>query len=284
MGSHGQSGGQVDRTELLAAYDAQLRTTSEMIGATDVAGLGPLWMATFPGGRGFVSYRDLDGADPRGIHSLVVGALDHFRETSGVTEVEWKTRSHDSADGLREALLEEGFDEGDPESVMVGEAASLVVDVDLPEGVSLRRVTTGPDIRAAADVLEVVFGDDSWAGMVPELGARITGGDPDVELWVAEIGDDIIGSGRLECIPDTQFAGIWGGGMLPGWRGRGIYRALTAQRARSALARGRRWIHSDSTPMSRPILERSGMVRVTGTTPWTWLSPAAAGRQSSSKT
>jgi hypothetical protein len=208
---------------------------------------------------------------------------DHFRGLPQISEVEWKTRSHDSADGLGEALVEEGFHEGDPESVMIGEAVSLVVDVDLPEGVALRRVTTGPEIRAAAEVLETIFGNDAWGRMVPELTERITGGDPDVELWVAEAGGDVIGSGRLECIPDTQFAGIWGGGMLPEWRGRGIYRALTAQRARSALARGRRWLHSDSTPMSRPILERSGMVRVTGTTPWTWRR-SWEGRQSSSKT
>ena len=259
-----------DRTELLAAYDAQLRTVSEMIGATGVARLGPLWMGTFPGGRGFISYGDLGGADPCGIRDLVAGALDHFREDPAITEVEWKTRSHDVAVGLALALREEGFDEGDPESVMIGEAVDLVVDVDLPEGVSLRRVTTGADIRAAADVLEGVFGDEGWGEMVPQLTERITGGDPDVELWVAEVGGDIIGAGRLECVPDTQFMGIWGGGMLPQWRGRGIYRALTARRARSALARDRRWIHSDSTSMSRPILERSGMVRVTGTTPWTW--------------
>lgn len=255
---------------LLAAYDAQLRTASEMIGATSVARLGPLWMGTFPGGRGFISYRDLDGAGPRAIRSLVRGALGRFRADPRVTRVEWKTRSHDAADGLREALVGEGFDEGDPESVMIGAAASLAVDVDLPEGVSPRRVLSAADIRAAADVLGIAFGDDDWGDLVPELTARITGGDEDVELWVAEAGGGIVGAGRLECVPDTEFAGIWGGGMLPQWRGRGIYRALTAARARSALARGRRWIHSDSTPMSRPILERSGMVRVTGTTPWTW--------------
>lgn len=255
---------------LLAAYDAQLRTASEMIGATSVVRMGPLWMGTFPGGRGFVSYRDLDGAGPAEVRDLVRGALGHFRADPGITGVEWKTRSHDVADGLREALLAERFHEGDPESVMVGEASSLAVDVDLPEGVTLRRVLTADGVRAAADVLGIVFGDDDWGALVPELTARITGGDEDVELWVAEAGGAVVGSGRLECVPCTQFAGIWGGGMLPQWRGRGIYRALTSARARSALARGRRWIHSDSTPMSRPILERSGMVRVTGTTPWTW--------------
>ena len=36
------------------------------------------------------------------------------------------------------------------------------------------------------------------------------------------------------------------------------------------LALGRTLLHSDSTELSRPILERAGLVRVTTTTPWTW--------------
>ena len=49
--------------------------------------------------------------------------------------------------------------------------------------------------------------------------------------------------------------------------------ALTAARARSALDRGVRWLNSDCTEMSRPILERSGLVAVTTTTPYVWTRP-----------
>ena len=75
------------------------------------------------------------------------------------------------------------------------------------------------------------------------------------------------GSTRVE---GTEFAGLWGGATLPEWRGRGIYRALTAARARFALAEGVRYLNSDCTAMSRPILERSGLVAVTTTTPYVW--------------
>lgn len=61
-----------------------------------------------------------------------------------------------------------------------------------------------------------------------------------------------------------------GGATRPEWRGRGIYRALTAARARSALALGKRLMHSDSTEFSRPILERAGLVKVSATTPYMW--------------
>ncbi len=68
----------------------------------------------------------------------------------------------------------------------------------------------------------------------------------------------------------TEFAGVWGGATRPEFRGRGIYRALTAARARSALALGKTLIHSDSTEYSRPILERYGFVKVSTTTPYAW--------------
>jgi len=69
-------------------------------------------------------------------------------------------------------------------------------------------------------------------------------------------------------VPGTVFAGIFGGATLPQWRRQGIYRALTAVRARSALREGKKLIHSDSTEYSRPILERYGFTKVTETTPY----------------
>ena len=91
-----------------------------------------------------------------------------------------------------------------------------------------------------------------------------------MELWVAEAAGQVISAGRLEPVAGTEFAGLWGGATLPAWRRRGIYRALTAARARSALSLGKTLLHSDSTEFSRPILERSGLIKVSTTTPYEW--------------
>lgn len=40
--------------------------------------------------------------------------------------------------------------------------------------------------------------------------------------------------------------------------------------ARSAIHGGVKYLHSDCTAMSRPILERSGLTAVTTTTPYNW--------------
>jgi hypothetical protein len=99
---------------------------------------------------------------------------------------------------------------------------------------------------------------------------RRLGLDDGMELWVAEADGQMISAGRLEPVAGTEFAGLWGGATLPPWRRRGIYRALTAARARSALALQKTLLHSDSTEFSRPILERSGLIKVTTTTPYEW--------------
>jgi GNAT superfamily N-acetyltransferase len=73
----------------------------------------------------------------------------------------------------------------------------------------------------------------------------------------------------------TEFATLWGGSTLPAWRGRGIYRALVAHRARLAAECGCRYLEVDASDDSRPILERLGFVAVTTTTPYVWSPPAA---------
>ncbi|MFP3714034.1 GNAT family N-acetyltransferase [Puerhibacterium sp. TATVAM-FAB25] len=256
-------------TELLAAYDDQLRTTAETHDAVTVTRHGPLHLATFRGGRGLVTYRDLGGADAARVRALVAAARDRFAADPAVGRAEWKTRGHDRAPGLHEALLEHGFVPDEPESVMVGEASALAVDVPLPDGVALRRVTSEADVRAACAMQDEVFGGPPRPDMADAVLRRLAAADG-TELWVAEAQGRVVTAGRLEPVPGTPFAGIWGGATRPGWRGRGIYRALTAARARSALRQGRTLVHSDSTEHSRPILERSGLVKVSTTTPYLW--------------
>jgi hypothetical protein len=255
--------------ELLAAYDRQLRTDAETHGAIGVTHLGPLLLVTFAGGEGFVTYPYLDGTEAPPVAHVVTQALDHFRDDPEITRVEWKTRSHDRAPGLYEALLQNGFQPQEPESIMIGRVAMLDVDVPLPDGVTLRQVKQESDIRAMAEFQAVIFDGTGADGLARTLLSRLALGDG-MELWVAEAEGQLVGTGRLEPVAGTEFAGIWGGATLEAWRGRGIYRALTAVRARSALAAGKTLIHSDSTAYSRPILERSGLVKVSTTTPYHW--------------
>ena len=263
--------GMDDRSRFLAAYDEQLRTNAETQSAVAVRVLGPVWLVTFAGGRGFVTYQDLGGADTEAIGRLVGAALAHYQADPEITRVEWKTRAHDYAPGLHQSLLRHGFAAEEPESIMIGAAKRLAVDVPLSDGVRLRQVTEEKDVRAMSAMSAQAFGDTAAEAeaMANALLGRLSLADG-MELWVAEADGHIVSAGRLEPVPGTDFAGIWGGSTLKEWRGRGIYRALTAARARSALRMGKTLIHSDSTEYSRPILERSGFLKVSTTTPYLW--------------
>ncbi len=81
--------------ELLTAHDEDLRAASELDGATDVARIGPLWLGRYAE-RGFVSYRDLDGAAGTELDDLILAAIVHFAGDPGLTSFEWKTRGHDA--------------------------------------------------------------------------------------------------------------------------------------------------------------------------------------------
>lgn len=262
-----------ERRRLLAAYDAQLREQAEMSGAASQDRAGPLWRGKF-GARGFVSYRSLEGYTGQALDDLIAQTLEHYAADPTITSAEWKTRGHDQPADLPGRLRTHGFQPEEPETVMVGEARHLAGAVPLPGGVRLRRIDHQPDplpdVTRAADTHSRVFG---LPFRPEELMRRLESHRGRIELWIAETADEVICVGRLEVVPGTEFAGLWGGGTLPEWRGQGIYRALTAARAGSALGRGIRYLHSDSTDASRPILERSGLLPVTTTTPYVWERP-----------
>jgi hypothetical protein len=258
-----------DAARLLAAYDAQLRTDAETTDALDVRRLGPLLLAAFPGGRGFITYAHLGGLEEDALRELVPQALARFRDDPAIHAVGWKTRGHDRAPGLGGILRANGLEPEERETIMLGEARGLAVDVPLPDGVTLRRVTAEADVRAMSALQDEVFGGAVTPDHADAILRRVEV-DPAMELWIAEAAGVVVSAGRLQPVAGSDFAGIWGGVTRPGWRGRGIYRALTAARARSALVAGRTLIHSDSTDLSRPILERSGLVACSTTTPYAW--------------
>jgi hypothetical protein len=261
-----------ERAALLAAYDAQLRGSAEVQGAVSSDHVGPLWRALFTDGA-FVSYETLEGVED--VDALIADTVAYFAGIPQVKEFEWKTRGHDWPPDLDARLRHHGLEPEEVETVMVGEASHLAVDVELPQGVSIRRVDRADDrdavVTEASEVAARIFGQGSSGAEMLERLERMQGRE---QFWVAEAatgdGSRVVCSGRLAMVEGTEFAGVWGGSTLPEWRGRGIYRALTAARARAALAEGVRYIQSDCTSMSRPILERSGLVAVTTTTPYVW--------------
>lgn len=232
--------------------------------------MGPLYLLTLDRRHGFVTYRDLHTVSVGSMRPLVEAVLDHFRRDRTIELVDWKTCSHDQIPGLVPALLGNGFIVDAEESVMIGEASLLAVKMSLPPRVTLRRITSRDDVAAMEEMQGAVFGDTDWRRRVDVMMRRLAV-DDGMQMWVAEFGGKIITAGRLEPVAGTDFADLCGGATRPDWRRQGIYRALTAERARAALELGHTLLHSSSTEYSRPILERAGLTKVATNTTYRWL-------------
>lgn len=265
--------------DLLAVYEARLRGEAEMGNTVRRQRIGPVHAGEFDSrGTGFVSYSSLDGLGGEVLDDLIASVVAYFRQGTNVTEFEWKTRGHDAPDDLPERLLAHGFVADELETVMLG-SASTVADGISGEGLSsadhvvIREVGTGSasreaDLAAALALQEEVFGHP--AGSLDDALRNLDAQPETMSFWVADAGGRVVSAGRLSVVEGTDVAGIWGGVTHPEWCGHGIYRALTAARARWGIERGVRYLHSDSTEFSRPILERSGLQAVTTTTPYIW--------------
>ena len=80
--------------------------------------------------------------------------------------------------------------------------------------------------------------------------------DPDaLKVTVAEVGEIVVCAAWIRYASGTVFATLWGGATLPEWRRRGIYRATVAYRANLAAQRGFRYLETDASGDSQPILE-----------------------------
>ncbi|MFJ6699079.1 GNAT family N-acetyltransferase [Streptomyces sp. NPDC091272] len=189
-------------------------------------------------------------------------------------DFEWKHYSHDLPDDLPQRLLAAGFEPEGPEALMVAEAAALQTAPQLPDGVRLVEVTDRAGVDLMVRAHELAF-EGSPAQLSARLGGRVlaqlTQAPETISVVVALAGGEPVSAARAEFLPGKQFAGLWGGGTVPGWRGKGLYRALIAHRARTAAARGYRYLQTDAVlDTSRPILERLGFVQLSLTTPYNY--------------
>ncbi|GAX54510.1 GNAT family N-acetyltransferase [Streptomyces olivochromogenes] len=211
-----------------------------------------------------VIWSDLDESNA---DAAIAEQMRYFGELG--REFEWKLYGHDKPEGLGKRLRAAGFVAQPEETLMIAELGDLALDAQPPEGVRLLPVTDRAGVDLVADVHEQAFGTDSTR-MRHQLLAQLTGDEDNVVAVVALAGDVPVSAARMELVPGTRFAGLWGGGTVDSWRRRGIYRALVAHRARVAAERGYRYVQVDATSQSRPVLARLGFEPLTTTTPYVY--------------
>ncbi|MFE4589313.1 GNAT family N-acetyltransferase [Streptomyces laurentii] len=256
----------MDLTAIRDLYDRQLRLGARPDGpGVRVERDGPVVRQTGPahGWNGVL----WSGLGPDDADTVIAAQIRHF--TSAGRTFEWKTYGHDHPADLGARLVSAGFVPEDTETLMVRETATPSGPEDLPDGVELREVTDAAGVALLVRVHDLAFGKDS-----ADLGRRVLdqlADAPDtVVAVVAFHAGEPVSAARLDLPPDSDFAGLYGGGTVEEWRGRGLYRALVAYRARIAAVRGYRYVQVDAADTSRPILRRLGFEALTTTTPYVY--------------
>ncbi len=255
----------MDTAAVLAAFDDQLRrnVTGERAAQVERDERVTRVMADGDGWSGVV-WSDLADGD---VEAVIASEIQTF--AARARRWEWKLYDHDRPADLPERLRAAGFVPDPVEAVLVADLADLVVSAEPPDGVELVPVVD----RETADNLVAVH-DGVFGGSHEAIGRRVLAGlgsaPPSIAAAVAVTSSGPIAAGRVEFPPRSDFATLWGGGTVPAWRGRGVFRSLVAHRAALARARGYRYLQVDASSASRPVLRRLGFVQLATTTPWRW--------------
>jgi GNAT superfamily N-acetyltransferase len=267
----------MDRAAVLAAFNKQIRqgTAPDGTGAEFEADDYVVRRLAAPGHEGSgVIWSKLDSASADAVIAEQIEVFGRRGE-----QFEWKLYDYDEPADLAGRLAAHGLVAEEAETFVVaevGEVIEALSSAELPAGVTAVQVTDPAGVELMAEVQELVF-DDDRSDLREAILAQLAEAPDLVGIVLAMAGDEPVCAARIEFLPGTDFAGLWGGGTLPQWRRRGIYRALVRYRAELAAARGYRYVTVDASQDSRPILERVGFTPLAVTTPYIWTPPGRAG-------
>jgi hypothetical protein len=163
---------------------------------------------------------------------------------------------------LRDACAEAGLDQvGESEPEMVCRAP--VAEPALPDGVSIRRLTTAHDVADFIAVSGEAYGD--YGMPAEEAGAAINDpirllAAPHVAAFVARDADGPIAAAMT--MVGQGIAGIYWVGTVRRARGRGVGEAVAAAATNAGFALGARFNTLQASPMGAPIYRRMGYEQI----------------------
>jgi hypothetical protein len=210
--------------------------------------------------------------DEHNADAVIRSEVAHYRALGA--EVEWTVYAHDQPADLRQRLLSHGFQVGQRENVVVLDLQAAPAWVRAPLEHRVERVATFEAVQAFRRVSEQVF-DSAHERIARELLCAIRSGSTQHLGYLGFAADVPASIARLYTHPASPFGGLYGGGTLQRFRGRGLYRSMVAARAKDARELGARYLRVDALPTSYPILERLGFMKVSEA--WPCLLPAARG-------
>jgi GNAT superfamily N-acetyltransferase len=246
----------MDLDRVLPQYDSEVRARPKARSGFEVERAGGVIRLT--GHFNFICSWDLA---PGAAREAVANQAAYFRSRS--EKLIWRVYEHDKPAELGGCLAEEGFEADQPGTLMILDLANQIA-APVGSDIEIRRVTTMDELPGFIAASEVAFGhEESWR--LPAFSSRL--GDPDLALYIALVSGKPVASAHLE-LGSSNFGLLFGGGVSPAYRRRGIYRALVAARAKEAKRWGCSYLATDARETSRPILQSLGFICAARETTW----------------
>jgi hypothetical protein len=143
----------------------------------------------------------------------------------------------------------------------------------------VQRITDPARIADVRAVLGSVWDEDP-AWLDHHLGTALRTYPEQMSIYAAYVDEKPASAAWIYFPKHSQFASLWGGSTVSGFRKQGLYTALLAVRAQEAKRRAVRYLTVDASDMSRPILEKLGFEMIAYSYPCKWKlkrgEPAAA--------
>jgi hypothetical protein len=191
-----------------------------------------------------------------------------FYRTRGLSFL-WGVYDHDTPRDLGARLVRAGFEEAEASTMMIAEATRIADDPLLPEGTQLVHVRDAQGVEQLIAVHESVFAHDQQ-DLRRSLLHRLEVAPHEMDIFVVTARGEPISSSRIEYLPGSEFAALWGGSTELQWRRKGLYRAQIARRAQLAVERGYRYLMVLASENSRPILTGLGFETISHVSRYRW--------------
>jgi len=199
-----------DSQRIRYLFNEQVRRGTASDGLSDVSATPHVvrWSATDDVGWSEISWTELDEASA---DQVITEQIEHFSSVG--QGFVWRIYEDDLPKDLSTRLGLAGFKRAETSELLIARVNELTTGVELPDGVSLVRANDPLGIGRLIEVHEKVFGTDH-----SQLGRTLL-----AQLSIAPILNDLVvamaeggpvSSARVQFLPDSDFASLWGGSTL----------------------------------------------------------------------
>jgi hypothetical protein len=185
-------------------------------------------------------------------------------------DFEWKLYDYDQPPDLKERLGAYGFIVEEAEAIMVLDLEDAPEILRQPVLHKVQRIINPEKLADVQTIEQQALLDEDSSWVIDYLRGALSNYPEQMSVYVAYIDAQPASAAWIYFPEHSQFASLWGGATISGFRKRGLYTALLAVRAQEAKARQVRYLTVDASPMSRPILEKFGFEMIAYSYPCKW--------------